>query len=233
MNLKKGDRVKVFDSKLYVNDKSTPPSVTFKPATVLSVHRNVNCDQETLVDVEFDHRLGEISKCHFVWGVRELKVIKQFQNDYRFLSNFYQSTIRLAYQIYQLQQILGIEIYYDDKIYPTAEHLYQALKTEDKIEQEKIRISPSASKAKRLGRRVTLRRDWEAIKETMMLIVIKAKFLQNKELGQQLLKTRDWTLIEGNYWHDNYWGDCFCSKCKNTKGQNHLGQILMKVRNIL
>jgi len=70
--MKKGDRVKVFDLGLYVDDKITPLSITFKPATVLAVHENAHGVKETLVDVEFDHRPGEISKSHFVWGVERL-----------------------------------------------------------------------------------------------------------------------------------------------------------------
>ena len=61
-----GDRVLVFDSRLFVDDRKTPPSVTMKPATVLRRY-GYRSEQfgvyDDLVDVDFDHR-GE-SRAHF------------------------------------------------------------------------------------------------------------------------------------------------------------------------
>ena len=142
--------------------------------------------------------------------------ITKFKGMFRFLSNFYSSPIR-----------------YQDFIYPTAEHLYQALKTKDPDSRTKIRMLPTPGKAKRIGRKVILRENWEDVKDKLMFMVIRLKFLQNSKLEEHLFNTGDDILIEGNYWHDNYWGDCLCSKCKNIKGRNQLGKTLMKVRKMI
>ncbi len=60
------------------------------------------------------------------------------------MSNFYLSPIR-----------------YKDKTYPTAEHLFQALKTKSKKHRAAIRKAPTPREAKRMGRRITLRDNWD------------------------------------------------------------------------
>lgn len=82
----------------------------------------------------------------------------------------------------------------------------------------------NGKEAKRLGRTVGLRKDWELLKEEFMYAVCFAKFTQNKNLGRRLLATGDRMLIEGNTWGDTEWGVC------NGVGKNLLGKILMKVR---
>lgn len=81
--------------------------------------------------------------------------------------------------------------------------------------------------AKKLGRQVTLRPDWEQIKDSVMEEVIHWKFKCNKDLAEALINTGDAILIEGNTWNDRYWG-----VCRGT-GQNKLGKILMKERDRL
>ena len=66
-----GDRVLVFDPRLYKDDKITPPAYTFRPATVKRYYRDNN---ESLIDVVFDYD-GRLSRGHFTWGVRRLKGI--------------------------------------------------------------------------------------------------------------------------------------------------------------
>ncbi len=69
-----GDRVIVFDSSLYIDDKRTPLSVTRKPATIVRRYgrkcyypvSDVTYIYPDLIDVEFDHR-GE-SRGHFTTG---------------------------------------------------------------------------------------------------------------------------------------------------------------------
>jgi len=142
-----------------------------------------------------------------------IRIIKEFTGKYKYLSNFYSSPIHHQ----------GID-------YPTAEHLYQALKTRERSMRRKISLLNTPGQAKGMGRRLTLRSDWNKIRITAMRWVIGLKFDQNQELKEKLLATQNSILIEGNYWHDNYWGDCTCSDCKNIMGSNYLGKILMKVR---
>lgn len=83
------------------------------------------------------------------------------------------------------------------------------------------------NRAKAMGRRVKLRKDWEDVKNRIMYEICLAKFVQNKELRDALLSTKDEELIEGNTWNDTYWGIC------NGKGLNMLGKVLMRVRSEL
>lgn len=143
------------------------------------------------------------------------KVIDSFDGKYAFLSNFYNSPL----------PTYGGEI-----VYPTVEHYFQAMKTENSEEREQIRLAPTPGIAKRLGRRVHLRADWEKVKQSVMKYALIKKFNHNPSLKSQLLETGDTELIEGNTWHDNYWGNCTCAKCANISGKNNLGRLLMEIR---
>lgn len=143
-------------------------------------------------------------------------IIQKFQGKYFFLSNFF------------LCPIL-----YKGKAYPSAEYLFQALKTKNKDAREVIRLAPTPARAKRLGRHVKLRPDWEKIKDDVMFQVLIFKFAQNHDLQSLLKKTAGYDLEEGNMWHDQYWGSCRCKKHIDVQGRNQLGKALMKLRNQL
>lgn len=137
--------------------------------------------------------------------------IKFSKNNY--LSNFYPCNVK-----------------FDGVVYKSSEAAWQAQKTLD-LEQRKKFCNCSASEAKKLGRRVKLRSDWEDIKYKLMVDVCYAKFSQNKELEDKLKSTGTELLIENTTgWHDNIWGNCECSKCTNKIGKNLLGKALMLVR---
>lgn len=120
--------------------------------------------------------------------------------------------------------------------YPTVEHYFQAMKTEDKDLRCKIKSCNRPSQAKAMGRNLTLRDNWDEIKDEVMLKGLRAKFRPGTDLANKLLATGDHQLQEGNYWHDNYWGVCSCGN-KDKKhqrcaqgGLNKLGILLMQVR---
>lgn len=133
-------------------------------------------------------------------------MIADFEGKYAFLSNFYPSPI-----------------FYDGITYPTNEHFFQAMKTLDQEERKKIAAAISPGKAKRLGRNVQLRADWEQIKVDVMRTGLMLKF-SNPVLRTQLIMTGDEELVEGNWWGDTCWGVC------NGVGENRLGKLLMQVR---
>jgi len=120
-------------------------------------------------------------------------MIRSFRGYYGFLSNFY------------MQPVL-----YQGKEWPSSEHAYQAMKTEDTKLQERIRKLPEPRTAKSIGKNVKLRADWESIKDNFMLEILRAKF-SDTSLKEKLLSTRGEYLQEGNTWHDNYWGNCYCT----------------------
>lgn len=141
-------------------------------------------------------------------------VINFFEGKYRFLSNFYSCWIP-----------------YEGITYPTSEHAYQAAKTLDVEQRKYVSTLDTPGKAKRAGRDLTLRSDWEQVKESVMYDILKIKF-SNPILREKLLETGDVYLIEGNKWCDQIWGMCQCKKC-NGLGLNLLGKLLMKLRNEL
>ena len=135
-----------------------------------------------------------------------MEKIDCFDGEFDFLSNFYESTI-----------------YHDGIKYPTVEHAFQAAKTMDLNERIKIANMNTPGKAKRAGRKVALRPDWEQVKFEVMKELVTIKFL-NPDLKAKLLATKNAELIEGNTWNDTCWGVC------KGIGQNNLGKILMEVR---
>lgn len=113
--------------------------------------------------------------------------------------------------------------------YPTNEHYYQAMKARRKADHDMIRLADTAREAKKLGKHIETRNNWNIVKIAIMKEGLDAKF-SIPRLKQQLLATNNEILIEGNTWHDNYWGDCRCPRCQNIKGVNMLGTLLMSIR---
>jgi len=137
----------------------------------------------------------------------------QFRDRYEFLSNFYPVTVA-----------------YEGAVLPSVEHGYQAAKTTIIQEKNTIRLADTPGKAKRLGRRVTLRPGWNGMRVDVMAELVAQKFSkENPELRRQLDYTDDEVLVEHNHWHDNFWGSCTCYRCGD-RGKNVLGKILMLVR---
>ena len=141
-----------------------------------------------------------------------MKQITRFTDKYYFLSNFYPRLIK-----------------HDGLTFQSVESAFQSLKCQDKKDRNDFQFLTAAD-AKRKGRAIKLRPDWEENKLRYMYSLVLLKFRVHPDLRKQLIATGDAVLIEGNIWHDNYWGDCECQQCQNIKGQNHLGEILMKVR---
>lgn len=122
-----------------------------------------------------------------------------------------------------------------------AEVEYQALKAVTDEDREYVRQSYRFSKAripreaKKRGKKIKLRADWEKIKLEVMEAVVRTKFL-SEVMKQLLLSTSHHKLVEGNWWHDTFWGVCSggmrVNRCPGhpPEGENHLGEILMKVR---
>jgi N-glycosidase YbiA len=109
------------------------------------------------------------------------------------------------------------------KVWPSAEHAYQAAKTLDQLAQERVRQASTAVEAKRMGKTLTIREDWESDKLRVMRAILEAKF--QGDLAQQLIDTGDDKLIHYCPWGDRVWG-----VDKRGEGANHLGQMLMEIR---
>lgn len=134
--------------------------------------------------------------------------IDRFDGEYAFLSNFYSAPV-----------------YYNGLCYPNNEAAFQAQKCPQRAVEFTAPMTPG--QAKRLGRNVPMRSDWNNIRIGVMTDLVRNKFTQHAELAEKLLATGDRELIEGNYWHDEFWGVC------NGRGRNCLGRILMQIRSEL
>jgi len=109
--------------------------------------------------------------------------------------------------------------------WPTVEHYYQAMKFNDPVYQEKIRLAATAGQARKLGRNrlKRIRRDWREVKTTYMTRAIYTRCKTYPELSQQLAHSQ--TKLVENSQYDYYWG---CGR--DRRGNNHYGKVLMNVR---
>lgn len=134
-----------------------------------------------------------------------MRMIPSFDGENKFLSNFY-----------------PVEIEFEGLAFSSVEAAYQAAKSLDKRTRRAF-VLLSASEAKKKGRSIALRSDWEQVKVPIMEELLNQKFAV-PELAQLLLETGNAELTEGNWWGDTFWGIC------KGKGQNMLGVLLMKIR---
>ena len=125
-------------------------------------------------------------------------------NKYGFMSNMY-----------------GYGMKWEGEIYSCSETVYQMMKCEreeDKVKFKKL----NGFEAKRLGRRIKMRSNWNEIKVDMMREILKAKFKDENLMRR--LKDIDEEIVEDNYWNDRYWGVC------RGVGKNMLGKLLTEIK---
>lgn len=105
----------------------------------------------------------------------------------------------------------------------------QAQKFAGEPDEEQVRLARTPGIAAGVGRdrKRPLRRDWEAVKERVMLDALRAKFTQHPELATVILETGSAVLVEHTA-NDSYWGDG-----GDGSGKNRLGMLLMQVRDEL
>lgn len=144
------------------------------------------------------------------------KPVLGFDGEYRWLSNFWCSKITLNHKK------LG------ELVFSSVECAYQAAKC-GKMEDIKQFTRMNSVRAKRAGKTVLIRADWDDMKLQVMESLLRRKF-QIPDLRAKLLATGDAYLEETNYWHDNFWGRCSCNKCRSIEWQNNLGKLLMEIR---
>lgn len=133
-------------------------------------------------------------------------MIGEFQGDYRWLSNFWPCPVE-----------------YNDIAYPSVEHAYQAAKCVHQTDALSF-VGLTAGQAKRQGKLVEHRLDWDEVKLWIMEQLLEQKFTMSTVLREKLLATGHQKLVEGNSWGDTFWGVC------RGKGENHLGRLLMALR---
>lgn len=139
---------------------------------------------------------------------QERECIDMFREEYEFLSNFY-----------------PVKIEFEGIVYYNSEAAYQAQKCRHP-EDKGLFAGMYADEAKKFGRKVEMREDWDEVKVDLMTRIVAEKFSQHPKLAVRLLETGEKPLKEGNYWGDVFWG----IDHKTGEGENHLGMILMDLR---
>ena len=134
--------------------------------------------------------------------------IKGFTGEYRWLSNFWPSPFE-----------------FNNYAWPTVEHAYVAHKAHPaKLKRTySMVIEMTAGQAKRYGRTIDIRPDFDMIKLYLMQSLTWKKYQNNDQLLKRLMDTTG-IIEETNDWGDTFWGVC------NGEGSNHLGRIIMGVR---
>ena len=135
--------------------------------------------------------------------MRYTNIISGFKGEYRWLSNFWVH-----------DPIKGL----------TVEHHYQAAKAKHLADWLSIMAAESPFEAKKMGKEIEIREDWDQIKLILMEQFTREKYATNHNLRQKLMETEGSLIVEENHWGDVFWGVC------NGAGQNYLGKIIMKVR---
>lgn len=126
-----------------------------------------------------------------------MNTISNFRGRYYFLSNFYPAPIK-----------------YGNHTFLNNEAAFQAMKCPSRANEFYL-LDPS--EAKRLGRRVKLREDWEEVKELIMYEICYHKFTQNPDIRKMLL---DKHFADGIVYLDHYSredADWILDQWKNSK----------------
>ena len=138
-------------------------------------------------------------------------MIKEFKNEYSWLSNFHLC-----------------KIMFDGMVYNSVEHAYVSAKNDDYFWKKQCQDIVKPYEVKKFGQNAKLIPDWDKKKLGIMRRCIEQKFNQ-EPLKTLLLSTGDEEIQEGNNWHDTYWG----VDLKTGKGENHLGKLIMEKRDKL
>jgi len=123
-------------------------------------------------------------------------------------------------------------VVYNNIQYQTAEHAFQAAKAANQADHDFIASSVNPAEAKRRGRRINRRPDFEESKIGIMAIIVYSKVTQHPDVRQTLMDTGSALLIEGNWWGDKLWGMVKNTQTGFWEGENLLGRTLELTRDI-
>lgn len=146
--------------------------------------------------------------------MKEIRFYRASEKPYGVFSNLYKRPIT-----------------FEERVYPTSEHAYQAGKARKEEVRDWLMAAPSPSLLAMAAHGLyqwDIAPDWSRIKFDRMRAVLKAKFTQHSDLAAILLDTKDAVLIE-TATVDNavnrLWGEV-----PGKGGKNMLGIMLMEVR---
>lgn len=146
-------------------------------------------------------------------GAKEIRFYRADEKPYGAFSNLFPSPIM-----------------FEGRVFPTAEHAYQAGKARKETVREWILSAPTPSLVAMAAHGLytwDIVPNWSQIKFDRMREVLRAKFTQNEDLRQALLSTGEVRIVEAARVANGVnrtWGEV------NGKGLNMLGVLLMEVR---
>lgn len=149
-------------------------------------------------------------------GLQEIRFYRASEKPYGAFSNLYKRAIK-----------------FEGRVYPTAEHAYQAGKARKDAVREWILSAPTPSLLAMAAHGLytwDVAPGWSRNKFDRMRRVLRAKFTQHQDLRELLLATGALRLVEiGRVDNEvnRLWGEI------RGKGQNMLGVLLMELRSAL
>lgn len=135
-------------------------------------------------------------------------MIKEFRNEYAFLSNFFACPIK-----------------WKGHDYNSVEHAYQSEKSIDPEWKKFCQEERFPGKVKKESEKIKKRPDFHKENFDIMENLLRQKFMFS-EFKNKLLETGDDEIQEGNRWGDKFWG----VDLDTGEGENHLGKLIMKIR---
>lgn len=165
------------------------------------------------------------------------------KDPYYEFSNFYECSIeyggsrwQTSEHLYQAQKFIHDSNYMDiirnadtpAKVYALANQRKTRFSSSWYVNKSiygELKIDQVIDISKQSG--VSIRPDWELVKDDVMRCAVMYKFSQNSRLRLLLIETGNRHIVE-NSPRDSYWGNG-----KDKTGKNMLGQILMETRTIL
>jgi ribA/ribD-fused uncharacterized protein len=135
--------------------------------------------------------------------------------------------MKWIYNWFNNYELFDTPLEYKGVEFKTVENFFQAMKSEEvnAIENWKYIASLGPDGAKKAGRKLKLRPDWENVRLEIMEFALRHKFAPGTSWHQKLMQTGATEIIEWNNWGDRYWG-----RDTDGNGENHLGKLLMKLR---
>ena len=113
-------------------------------------------------------------------------------------------------------------ITYNGHTFKTSESAFQAQKDISRASEFE---ALDGIQAKKLGRQVNMRPDWNSVRLDIMEEILRVKF--SDPILAAKLKAVNELIVEDNTWNDTFWGVC------RGKGENHLGKLLEKIKSEL
>jgi ribA/ribD-fused uncharacterized protein len=133
-------------------------------------------------------------------------------------------------EFYIFDNFTAFQVEYDEHLWPTSEHAFQAKQFKDSAPDvyNQIKEARSAHDAQKIAFENKSRSDpgWEEVKESKMKEILICKVKQHPYVLKKLLASGNREIIEDS-WRDSEWG-----WGESKDGENKLGKLWMEIRDL-